>query len=151
MSIKRDVNGYKVFDLPDGGQLLWSEEDRVLFSRPADYCTPLTMDSDDEFDELLKAAEFAIYERNQAIQELRDYKAKRGENIGEMLDARAEADQLLKELEEARNVIGWYADASNYVNTKLWPSDPACTAESEVSEDEGKRARAYLGQEGEKA
>lgn len=100
MSIKRDKNGYKIFDLPDGGQLLWAEEDRVLFSRPAEFCTPLTMDPDDEFDELLRAAEFAIIERNKAIQELRDYKAKRGENLGEMLDARAEADRLRKELEE---------------------------------------------------
>ena len=49
-----------------------------------------------------------------------------------------------KELEEARKALGWYADASNYVKTKLWPGDPACTEESEVSEDGGERARAFL-------
>lgn len=39
-----------------------------------------------------------VEQRDQAIQDLRDYKSKRGENIGEMLDARAELDRLRVEL-----------------------------------------------------
>lgn len=47
--------------------------------------------------------EDAEEERDRAIQELQDYKAKRGENLGEMLDARAEADRLREKLEEVKN------------------------------------------------
>ena len=90
-------------------------------------------------------------ERDQAIQELRDYKAKRGENLGEMLDARAEADRLRKELEKARRILGWYGDNRNYVQVLGLGGDPTggyfCSPM--VLTDRGERARAYLGQEGE--
>lgn len=39
-------------------------------------------------------------ERDKAIRDLSDYKSKRGENLGEMLDARAEADRLELELKK---------------------------------------------------
>ncbi|MCZ1265391.1 hypothetical protein [Paenibacillus tundrae] len=130
MSIKRDVNGYMIIDIPAGGQLLWAGEDRVLFARPNEDCTPLTTDPNDHFEDVLEALEHSLNEqerlagrmeqshrdavharvkqeeaeeeRDRAIQELRDYKAKRGENLGEMLDARAEVDRLRKKLQDSQ-------------------------------------------------
>ncbi|NUU73999.1 hypothetical protein [Paenibacillus xylanilyticus] len=74
MSIKRDVNGYKIFDLPSGGQLLWAEEDLVLFARPNESCTPLTTEFDDHYDEIMEAWEHAVVERDRLLQENKRYK-----------------------------------------------------------------------------
>ncbi|WP_128102804.1 hypothetical protein [Paenibacillus sp. DCT19] len=72
MSIKRDVNGYKVFDLPNGEHLLWAEEDRVMFVRSSENGTPLTMDPDNEFEDMLVAMEYASVERDRLRKELEE-------------------------------------------------------------------------------
>ncbi|MEK4273178.1 hypothetical protein [Paenibacillus sp. FSL R7-0026] len=64
--------------------------------------------------------------------------------VCENADLERENERLCKELKGALKVIRWYSDESNYVKTKLWPGDPACPAESEISEDGGERARSFL-------
>lgn len=126
MNIKWE-NGYKVFDLPNGGQLLWAEEDRVLFSRPGETGIALTTDPDTEFDGMIEALEQAVVERDQLRKDLEEAKQALDEPRRELLlkiinerdrvnnwrsqfhkvfsereRAREESVQLRKELEEAR-------------------------------------------------
>lgn len=72
MSIKRDVNGYKVFDLRGGVQLLWAEEDNVLFSRMQGSEMAITTDIDAEFDGIMEAWEHVVVERDQLRKELEE-------------------------------------------------------------------------------
>lgn len=51
--IKRDQYGYKIYPLPDGSEVLWAEEDRVLFHRSSPESMPLTIDPDGVFEDLL--------------------------------------------------------------------------------------------------
>lgn len=70
MSIKRDVNGYMIIDIPAGGQLLWAGEDRVLFARPNEDCTPLTTDPNDHFEDVLEALEHSLNEQDRLRKQL---------------------------------------------------------------------------------
>lgn len=72
MSIKRDINGYKVFDLRSGAQLLWAEEDNVLFYRMGEAGLTLTTDIDAEFDAIMEAWEHVIVERDRLRKALTD-------------------------------------------------------------------------------
>lgn len=58
----------------------------------------ITTDGDEIIDDVLALLDQTKSERDQAIQDFREYKSKRGENIGEMLDAQVEANRLELEL-----------------------------------------------------
>ncbi|MDN8593150.1 hypothetical protein Q0V21_30955 [Paenibacillus sp. 11B] len=146
MSVNLDNESYKVFDLIDDGQLLWTAGDQLLFNYPGrseDTSTAITICPGSGIENMLvrpnsglekilltleqvivknkKLTEYASnsqvsihghtdltnaeMDRDKAIQELRDYKSKRGENLCEMLDAQAEANRLRLELEEAKNAL----------------------------------------------
>ncbi|OZQ62815.1 MULTISPECIES: hypothetical protein [Paenibacillus] len=147
MSVNQDNQSYKVFDLIDNGQLLWTAGDQLLFNYPGraeDTSTAITICPSSGIENMLvrpnsglekilltleqvivenkkltenpsNCSQVSIHghtdlsnaekDRDKAIQELRDYKSKRGENLSEMLDAQAEANRLRLELEEAKKAL----------------------------------------------
>ncbi|WP_339306496.1 hypothetical protein [Paenibacillus sp. FSL R5-0519] len=100
MSIKRDINGYKVLDLRGGAQFLWAEEDNVLFYRMGEAGLTLTTDVDAEFAAIMEAWEHAVVER----------------------------DRLHKELEEAIKILRFYSQQEHYIDEDpgLYASPPIC-------------------------
>ncbi|MCW3793825.1 hypothetical protein OM416_19725 [Paenibacillus sp. LS1] len=105
MSIKRDVNGYKVFELPNGEQLLWAEEDRVMFVRLSENGTPLTIDPDNEFEDMLVALEYASIERDRLHDE--NQSLRRSLTSEAVKDAKynTEIMRLRKEIEEKEGFL----------------------------------------------
>ncbi|MDT9720462.1 hypothetical protein QVE09_16200 [Paenibacillus sp. ClWae2A] len=87
------------YKLLNGFTLVVSEE---CLGVQLDTGMTITTDGDEIIDDVLVLLDQTKSERDQAIRDLRDYKSKRGENIGEMLDARAEADRLRLELEREK-------------------------------------------------
>lgn len=87
------------YKLLNGFTLVVSEE---CLGVQLDTGMTITTDGDEIIDDVLALLNQTKSERDKAIRDLSDYKSKRGENLGEMLDARAEADRLRLELEAAR-------------------------------------------------
>ncbi|MGG1639887.1 hypothetical protein ACIFQM_01055 [Paenibacillus sp. NRS-1782] len=71
--IKRDQNGYKIYPLPDGSEVLWAEEDRVLFRRSNPESMPLTIYPDGVFEDLfalVDSLQQQMAERDRTIAQL---------------------------------------------------------------------------------
>lgn len=79
--------GYEIYKLPDGSELMFSREDRVLFHRTTATSMPLTIDPESVFDDVL----------------------------GSLRQAQNEIEQVVEDNKRLRDVLAWYADTSLYV------------------------------------
>ncbi|WP_336078546.1 hypothetical protein [Paenibacillus sp. 203] len=73
--IKRDQYGYKIYPLLDGSEVLWAEEERVLFHRASPESMPLTTDADGVFEDLLALVDSLqqqLAERDRTIAKLHE-------------------------------------------------------------------------------
>jgi chromosome segregation ATPase len=122
--IKRDQNGYKIYPLPDGSEVLWAEEDRVLFHRSSPESMPLTTDPDGVFEDLLALVDSLkhrikvresqlsyrkrmatirdekLVEKDAAITELHEYNRRYAADVDHLREELAEKDRTIAMLEQ---------------------------------------------------
>lgn len=102
--MKTDENGYKIYPLLDGSEVLWAEEERVLFHRTSPEAIPLTIDADSVLDDLLEVIE----KQDRELIEARRVASVIGDYLRELSYATSNPlvrSQVLNVLREAAGVV----------------------------------------------
>ncbi|MGP0580254.1 hypothetical protein ACTP13_25095 [Paenibacillus peoriae] len=98
--IKRDQYGYKIYPLLDGSEVLWAEEERVLFHRASPESMPLTTDADGVFEDLLALVDSLQQQVTQYHTLISESNAEFNNLLSNLKATAAKRDKFRKALEE---------------------------------------------------